>query len=64
MKPFAELLQPDRRFHGVVLIDPKTNIARPMELSDLYGLVEPSALIPSVSDDVRAQMDAARHAFV
>ena len=64
MKPFSELLQPDRRFHGVVLIDPKTNIARPMDLSDLHAMVEPFTLVSAVPDDVRAQIEAARYAFV
>src|SRR5581483_3366972 len=37
---------------------------RPMELADLYAMVEPYQLIPSVPDQVRDQIDAARHAFI
>lgn len=63
-KPFADLLLPDRRFDGVVLIDPQTGIARPMELADLYAMVEPYKLIPTIPEDVSNQITAAKHAFV
>src|SRR6266852_1941770 len=64
LKPFVELPLPDRRFHGVVLIDPETGVARPMALADLYSMVECFETIPTVPNDVRQQIDAARHAFV
>lgn len=64
LKPFADLLLPDRRFHGLVLLDPKTGTARPMELADLYTMVEPYESSPSVPKDVREQIAAAKHAFV
>ena len=41
-----------------------TGAVRPMAIADLYDLVQPLALGPSVPHDIAEQFDKARHAFI
>jgi hypothetical protein len=48
----------------MVHINEGTGIMRPMQISDLYSLVQPLALGPAVPAEIRLQFDSARNAFI
>ena len=64
MKPISEFHKADTRFELHYVLDQQTLIHRPIEIADLYALVEPLTLSPVVPDRVRAQFELARDTFV
>jgi hypothetical protein len=64
MKSRDALLEPDPRFANTVGGIDVTGAVRPMAIADLYDLVQPLALGPSVPHDIAEQFDKARHAFI
>jgi hypothetical protein len=64
LKTAEALLEPDGRFISMLGgIDAYGN-TRHMALRDLYDLVQPLELRPSVPPHIREQFDKARHAFI
>jgi len=64
MKLRDALLEPDARFTNMVGGIDMTGAVRFMTIADLYSLVEPLGLGPSVPRDIVEQFDKARHAFI
>jgi hypothetical protein len=64
LKPPNAILEPDARFKNMVGGIDANGTIRPMSISDLYALVEPLELCPTVPADIREQFDKARHAFI
>ncbi len=59
------LLTPDARWTNTAGgIDDVTGAVRRIAISDLYALVQPLELSPSVPPDIVEQFDKARHAFI
>ncbi len=64
LKPLDEILESDARFKNMAGGFDETGAVRWMAITDLYDLVEPLTLSPSVPADIREQFDKARHAFI
>jgi hypothetical protein len=65
LKPLDQVMQPDRRYQSMVIIDPeRPGGTRPMTLADHHQAVASFEIGPAVPADVSAQFDKARNIFI
>jgi len=64
LRPLSSVLEPDPRWIGTVILDEATNAARPVQIEDVYRLVQPLELATTVPEEVRSQFDTVRTVFL